>query len=89
MDNGNNVAQGQSGNHTLLDIDIDAILNIQAKNDEGCTSEEWAEQLGVGNVKMRKILKLGFEKNMWKQGIQYRNHWSGRKIRHIVYKWVG
>lgn len=76
-------------NHQVLDIDIDAILNIQQNNAEGLTTEEWADQLGVSALKMRAVFRKAVPDGQFEVGRQVRRHYTGRMIPYIVYKWVG
>jgi hypothetical protein len=85
----NIVAQGKSGNHHVLNIDIEALLGVQAQNDDGLTTAEWAGHLGVSEEKMRKVLAYGVPKGLFVQGSRVGPHYTGRMVRFIVYRYVG
>jgi hypothetical protein len=85
----NPVAQGESGDHTVLEIDIDEIISAQLQSDEGYTTAEWSDLLGVPQTKVRRMLKAGLPKGLFVQGRRLAVNWDNRMHKFTVYKWVG
>jgi hypothetical protein len=85
----NPIAQGESGDHTILEIDVDEIIQAQQQSDEGYTTEEWSQLLGVPQPRIRKMLKIGIPQGLFIPGIRMAVNWDNRMCKFKVYKWIG
>lgn len=74
--------------HQVLDIDIDAILDIQRENDDGLTTAEWAEALKCSERRVRAMLKAGVPRGLFSVGKRYGKNWDGRNMAFQVYRYT-
>jgi len=87
MENGNNVAQGQSGNHTVLDIDLEEFFLSQHESDEGLTTQEWADKKGIGIRKAQALIKSKVKDGTLVCGRKHVScDWDGRARHYTVYR---
>ena len=90
MEKSHTQGSGKAGSGQILEIDIDAILAVQANSDdEGLTTEEWRAELGLGQGRMRKLLKIGLEQGIFVMGTASRVTFDGKRYPAKVFKYVG
>lgn len=75
--------------HQVLEIDIDAILKFQEEDDEGFTTLEWSEKLGISHRRMQVALKKGLQEGLFLMGDAGRKTFDGRNYRAKVFRYVG